>query len=131
MPVVLFDGVCNLCNGVVRFIIARDRRARFTFASLQSASAERLVAGRLTIGAMPETLVLVEGDRIYTQSDAALRIAKGLGFPWFLASMFLAVPRVIRDQAYAFVARNRYRWFGRRDVCMVPTPAWRDRFLAD
>ena len=128
-PVILFDGVCNLCNGFVQFVIARDREARFRFASLQSEAADRLLAGRLTIAAAPESVVLVEGNRLYTQSSAAIRIVRALGFPWSLTTILLAVPPFIRDIVYAIVARNRYRWFGQRDVCMVPTPELRDRFL--
>lgn len=130
MAVVLFDGLCNLCNGSVQFIIARDRRARFKFASLQSAAAVRLLSGTATPASL-DTVVLVEDGRVYARSDAALRIARGLGFPWALAWIFVLVPRVLRDLLYDAVARNRYRWFGRRDVCMVPSPALRDRFLVD
>jgi len=129
--VILFDGVCNLCNGFVQFVIARDRNGRFKFASLQSDAAGRLLRGRLVVGATPESVVLVERARLHTRSSAALRIARGLGFPWALAYVFVIVPRPIRDWAYDVLARNRYRWFGRRDVCMVPTPDLRARFLPD
>ena len=125
----LFDGVCNLCNGFVRFIIARDPRGRFRFASLQSPAAAALLNGRLQHGLLPDSIVLVEGDDIYTQSTAALRVAGGLRFPWNLWYGFMLVPRPLRDIVYAWVARNRYRWFGKRDVCMVPTPDLRARFL--
>ena len=129
-PVILFDGVCNLCNGFVQFVIARDPAGRFRFAALQSDAARRLlgqpdVAG----GALPVSFVLVEGDRVFGKSTGALRIARGLGFPWRLAYGLVAVPRPLRDWVYDVVARHRYQWFGQRDVCMVPTPDVRARFL--
>ena len=126
---VLFDGVCTLCNGFVRFVIERDPAGRFQFAPLQSDAAGRL------LGKAPQplsdSLVLVEDGRLFTRSTAALRVACGLRFPWPLAYVFVAVPRPVRDWVYDAVARNRYRWFGRRDVCMVLTPELRSRFLSD
>jgi predicted DCC family thiol-disulfide oxidoreductase YuxK len=127
--VVLFDGVCNLCNGFVRFVIARDTKTRFSFASLQSDVAARLLARTPLAGDRGETVVLVNRGRIFTKSAAALRIARELAFPWNLAYAFIAVPRPVRDWMYDLVARNRYRWFGKQDVCMVPTPELRRRFL--
>ena len=130
-PVILFDGVCNLCNGFVRFVIARDPPGRFRFAALQSDAARRLLGEpAAAAGTLPASFVLVEGDRVFRQSTAALRIARGLGFPWRLAYALIAVPRPLRDWAYDVVARHRYQWFGRRDACMmVPTPDLRARFL--
>lgn len=127
--VILFDGVCNLCNGFVQFVIARDPGARFQFASLQSAAAARLLDNRRTTTQLPDSIVLVEGDRITTESAAALRILGALGFPWSVAGVFVLVPRPVRDLVYRWVARNRYRWFGRRDVCMMPTADLQARFL--
>ena len=118
--VILFDGVCNLCNSSVQFVIRRDRRARFKFAPLQS---QGEAAG--------DSIVLVDNGRRYTRSTAALRIARHLDFPWNLAYALIVVPRPLRDAAYDFIARRRYRWFGRRDVCMTPTPELRSRFLPD
>ena len=125
-PVILFDGVCNLCNGFVQFVIARDPGARFRFAALQSDSARRLLDG---LGAVPDSVVLVDGGRVYTRSAAALRIARRLPFPWSLAQALIVVPRPLRDWVYDRIARHRYRWFGRKDVCMIPTPDLRARFL--
>jgi predicted DCC family thiol-disulfide oxidoreductase YuxK len=122
---VLFDGVCNLCNGAVRFILARDPAARFQFASLQSEAARRLLGEN----APEETIVLREGGKIYSQSTAALRIARELRFPWPLLYAFIVVPRPLRDAIYDWVARHRYQWFGKREVCMVPMPEVRGRFL--
>jgi predicted DCC family thiol-disulfide oxidoreductase YuxK len=114
-PVVLFDGACNLCNGAVRFVTRHDRAGRFDFAALQSEPGARLLRERrpgVAVGD-PETLVLIEGARVYTHSDAALRIARGLDGAWPLLGLLALVPRFIRDAAYRFVARRRHRWFGR------------------
>jgi predicted DCC family thiol-disulfide oxidoreductase YuxK len=129
--VVLFDGVCNLCNGFVRFVIRRDRQARFKFGSLQSRGAKELLSRRSNSAAIPDSVVLWENGTVYTESSAALRIARMLGFPWSLAYALVIVPKKLRDAIYSLVARNRYRWFGKRDVCMIPTPDLRDRFLPD
>jgi len=126
---VLFDGVCNLCNGFVQFAIARDPRRQFQFGALQSAAARRVLELHDAPDPLPDTIVLVEDGRVFTGSTAALRIARRLTFPWSLASALLAVPRPFRDWIYAIVARHRYRWFGRRDHCLVPTPALRARFI--
>ncbi len=132
MSIVLFDGVCNLCNGSVLFIIDRDPRQRFRFAPLQSEFAVNLLA---SLGeGVPEpgadSLVLVEDGAVYQRSDAALRIARNLRAPWPLLWMGSIVPRALRDRVYDFIARNRYRWFGREESCRIPTPALRERFLA-
>jgi len=127
--VILFDGVCNLCNGFVTFVIARDPGGRFKFAPLQSAAAGRLLGTMSSRAAWPDSVVLVENGRAWTRSAAALRIARGLAFPWPLAYAFVVVPRPIRDWIYTLVARRRYQWFGKRDVCMMPTPALAARFI--
>ncbi len=129
MATILFDGVCNLCNGAVRFVIARDPKARFRFAALTSDAAQSLLRQSAVSGPLPDSIVLVEDDRVYFRSDAALRIARQLTFPWPLLSIFAIVPRFIRDGVYDFIAARRYRWFGRRETCMVPTPELRRRFL--
>jgi predicted DCC family thiol-disulfide oxidoreductase YuxK len=127
--VVLFDGVCNLCNGAVNFIIDRDPDGYFRFAPLQSDAAERLLAGTDTAGATLDTIILVEDGHVSMRSTAALRIARRLSGPWPLLAAFLAVPRPLRDAVYDWVAARRYRWFGRREKCRVPTLALKDRFL--
>jgi predicted DCC family thiol-disulfide oxidoreductase YuxK len=126
--VILFDGVCNLCNGAVQFVIERDPAARFGFAALQSPVAARLM-GSGGSGSRLDSIVLLEDGRVWTQSTAALRIARRLRFPWPAAYAMIVVPRPLRDWIYNLVARNRYRWFGQREMCMVPTPALRARFL--
>ena len=127
--VILFDGVCNLCNGFVQFVIRRDPAARFQFAALQSAAGQALLAAhQLPAPAEPESIVLVEGGRAYTHSGAVLRILRRLpGWGWLYA--FRVLPRVLRDAVYRWVARHRYRWFGREETCMMPTPELRARFL--
>ena len=124
-PVVLFDGVCNLCTASVQFVIARDSRKRFRFASLQSPAAERLLGRREDL----ESMVLMEGGRTYRKSGAALRIARRLDGLWPLLSVFLLVPRPLRDAIYDWIGRRRYRMFGRRDSCWVPGPDLAARFL--
>jgi predicted DCC family thiol-disulfide oxidoreductase YuxK len=126
---VLFDGVCNLCNGTIRFIIERDPHARFQFAPLQSPAADRLIGAHVDRASLPDSVVLLDDGRIHVRSAAALRIARQLRFPWPLAWIFILVPRPIRDWVYDVIARHRYRWFGKRDECMVPTPDLRNRFL--
>ncbi|MEZ6235105.1 MAG: thiol-disulfide oxidoreductase DCC family protein [Phycisphaerales bacterium] len=128
-PVVLFDGVCNLCNSSVQWIIRRDRRALFRFASLQSEAARRLLERHAPGRTLPDSVVLVAEGRVLVKSSAALGVARRLGPPWSLAMAAWIVPRPVRDWVYAWVARNRYRWFGKREACMVPSAALRGRFL--
>jgi predicted DCC family thiol-disulfide oxidoreductase YuxK len=129
-PILLFDGVCNLCNGFVQFLIKRDPQAVFRFASLQSEVGQQLLADRGMDPAALSTVVLIEGDRTYTHSDVALKVAGRMGGAWPLLQVFGLVPRSLRNRIYDWVARNRYRWFGQKDQCMVPTPDLRARFLA-
>jgi predicted DCC family thiol-disulfide oxidoreductase YuxK len=128
--VVLFDGVCNLCSAVVQFAIPRDPRGRLRFAPLQSVAAERLLAGLPPrADPIPDSFVLIEDGRLRLRSSAALRLVRYLAMPWPLLAVFVVVPRPLRDWAYDAVARRRYRWFGVRSACFVPTPEIRDRFL--
>ena len=132
---ILFDGVCNLCNGFVQFVIRRDPHARFRFAALQSTEGQALLAAAgspLTAAtiASPESVLLLEGGRLYSHSAAVLRIARGLGWPWRLAAVGWLLPPSWRDALYRYVARHRYRWFGRQESCLLPTPALRARFVS-
>ncbi len=128
-PLLLFDGVCNLCNGAVNFVIDHDRDGRVAFAPLQSPlGAQVAAAAGVAPGAM-STMILVDGGEAHVRSDAALRLARYLGFPWSLLRALRLVPRPLRDAAYGIVARHRYRWFGRSDTCRVPTPEIRARFV--
>ena len=129
---ILFDGICNLCNGLVQFVIARDPSQKFRFGALQSHGAQRLLASTTPHTApVPDSIVLVDAGRVFTRSTAALRIARQLTFPSRLAYLFIVVPLPVRDWVYDWVASHRYGWFGRREVCMVPTPDLRARFLGD
>jgi len=129
-PVVLFDGVCNLCSGSVQFLIEHDPEAKLRFAPLQSAVARELLEGVGLHDYDFDSIVLVEGEEYYTKSTAALRIARRLDRPWSLLWTLRYVPRVLRDAVYDVVASSRYAVFGKKDRCMVPTPDVRDRFLA-
>jgi predicted DCC family thiol-disulfide oxidoreductase YuxK len=126
---VLFDGVCNLCNGFVQFMIPRDPRRYFRFGALDSGAALRLMAQAGVTPGSQDSIILIEKGRAYVRSAAALRVVRGLALPWPLLYALIVVPRPLRDWAYDFIARHRYRWFGRRDACMLPGPATRDRFL--
>lgn len=128
-PIILFDGVCNLCNGSVLFIIRRDPKARFRFASLQSTYGENFLKHNSLSTEEYDSIVLIEGGRFYTQSTAALRIAKRLNGAWPLLYAGIIIPKFIRDAMYNVIAKNRYRWFGKKDACMIPTPALRSRFM--
>lgn len=128
-PVLLFDGVCNLCSALVRFVIERDPEGRFRFASLQSPAGQALLE-RFDLPADDfDTFVLVDGDEYFTKSTGALKVARHLGLPWSLLVVLLVVPRPLRDLGYDLVATSRYRVFGRRDRCLRPTADRRERFL--
>jgi predicted DCC family thiol-disulfide oxidoreductase YuxK len=129
-PTLLFDGVCNLCNAAVTFVINHDSKKHFRFASLQSQTGQDILRqiGRPTD--QFDSFVLWENGRFHEQSTAALRVARQLSGGWPLLYGFIIIPKAIRDAVYRFVARNRYRWFGRRDACMLPTPELKARFLA-
>jgi len=129
MDVVLFDGVCNLCNGIVRFVIRNDPNGRFRFAALDSDVARELLRQRGVAPEMNQTVMLVDDDGVHVRSEAALRVARGLRAPWPLAVVSRVVPRAIRDAVYDWIAANRYAWFGKRNECMVPTPELAARFL--
>ncbi len=135
--IVLFDGVCNLCSGWVQFLLRRDRRGRFRFATLQSTAGQALVQRFGAAAGELETLVVIEAgeaggpDRAWVRGDAVLRLIRRLPLPWPLLSIGWLLPRPLRDALYRFVARRRYRWFGKRATCLVPTPELQSRFLDD
>jgi len=128
-PVILFDGVCNLCTGSVRFVIERDARRQFRFASLQSAVAQKLLGAQAHEGDRLESVVLVVGERTYRKSTAALLIARRLDGLWPVLAVFLLVPRPLRDAVYGWIGKRRYRLFGKRDACWRPQPELAERFL--
>ncbi len=127
--VILFDGECNFCDASVQFIIKRDPYEYFQFAALKSETGEEL-AKEYHIPGDVDSMVLIENGKTYMKSGAALRIAKKLDGLWHLAFLFILVPAPIRDAVYDFVARNRYKWFGKKEeACMLPSPSERKRFI--
>jgi predicted DCC family thiol-disulfide oxidoreductase YuxK len=128
-PVVLFDGICNLCVGSLPWLLRMDRRDCLRFGTLQSEVGTELLRRCGLSGDYDESMVVVEGDLAYTESDAVVRIAWHLGFPWALGSIASVVPKVIRDRAYRFLANNRYDWFGKREQCLVPNDDLQARFI--
>ena len=129
-PVLLFDGVCNLCEWSVRFVIERDPEAKFRFAPLQSAVAEELLAACGYEGEQLDSVVLVDDGEWYAKSDAVIRATRYLGLPYSALRLSGVLPTRLRDRCYDFVAERRYRWFGKRDRCLMPTPERERRFLA-
>ncbi len=127
--VLLFDGVCNLCNGFVNFIIDHDPEGRLKVGALQSAAAAPWLRAAGLDPSHLDSVVLIEKGRVTRKSTAALRVARMLGGPWALAYALIVVPRPLRDLAYDLVARYRYAWFGQRDTCRLPTPDLQARFL--
>lgn len=129
MKVVLFDGVCNLCNGSVNWLIDHDKKNLFKFASLQSNYGNRKIAELHLSGEYLNTVVFDNDGKVYLRSDAILHILKQLGGVYSLAAVFLIVPAFIRNYIYNWVAINRYRWFGKQDACRIPTPELKSKFL--
>lgn len=129
-PVVLFDGVCNLCNSFVNFIMDRDG-GEFRFASIQSEAGADLMRDAGLSPEEMETFVVVDGEEVYTKSTAALVVSRRLGLPYSLMYVFVVVPSFLRDPFYDFVASRRYSWFGKRDECRVPDEETKDRFLSN
>ena len=127
--IVLFDGVCNFCNASVNFVIERDRAGYFKFAPLQSEIGDELSAKHGIDKIDTDSVIVVENEKAYTHSSGALRIAKRLDGAWSLLYAFVIVPKPIGDFFYKLFARNRYRWFGRQEACMMPTPEVRARLL--
>lgn len=127
--IVLFDGVCNLCNGFVNFIIKRDEKAKIKFATLQSEKAlEILSVHQINERELNSVVVLID-DKIFTKSKAALKILNELGGFWKFFHVLIYVPKFIRDFGYTLIAKNRYRIFGKKETCMIPTPEIASRFL--
>ncbi len=128
-PVILFDGVCNLCNASVQWVLKRDKNGVFRFAALQSETGQRLLDRFGLSQETFDTIVLVDGDRIFTRSDAVLELVRRLRFPWSWLYIFHWMPAPLRNGLYTFIARNRYRWFGRQNECWLPRPEWKARFV--
>jgi predicted DCC family thiol-disulfide oxidoreductase YuxK len=127
--ILLFDGVCNFCNATVKFILRNDKAGRFTLGSIQSSPGQELIEKYHIPVKGLETFVYLHDGQYLLRSDAILQVMKNLGGIWKLTYIFKIVPRFIRDAVYNFIARNRYRFFGKRESCMLPTPEQRARFL--
>ena len=127
-PILFFDGVCGLCNRFVDFMLRTDSQHRFRYAPLQGETARRLLGQQEQTGG-PRSFVFLEKDRLFEQSNAVLLTLSRLGGTWRLVAVLYVVPRPLRDFVYRIVARYRYQWFGKRDVCRVPAPEEQDRFL--
>ena len=128
--VIIFDGLCNLCSSVVRFVAKHDHKGTFLFAPMQSRAGQQLLQ-QYGLGEIKgQTFVLVQDGRAYTASNAALQVAKALPWYWQWTRVLRFIPRRLRDGAYFLIARNRYRWFGRKQSCMIPGPELRGRFLS-
>ena len=127
--IILFDGVCNLCTASVKFIIKRDPEAKFLFTSIQQADLSILPSGVTKEELTLESILLLEQDKLFMRSTAALKIARKLNALWPLLYVFIIIPAFIRDPLYNFIARNRYRWFGKQDQCMLPTEELKSRFI--
>jgi predicted DCC family thiol-disulfide oxidoreductase YuxK len=127
--ILLFDGECNLCNHAVQFVIARDPKAYYRFAALQSVAGQQLLEQYQLPRSQFDTIILIQNNQVYTKSTAALRIVRKLYRLWPYLYIFIMLPKLIRDPLYDWIARNRLKWFGRRDSCMMPTPEMKMRFL--
>lgn len=128
-PIILFDGVCNFCNSTVNFILGQDKKQVFRFAALQSEAGQQLLKAYQLPQQDFNSFILIENHKPYRTSTAALRLVKHLPWYWQWAQLFWVVPRFMRDAAYRLIANNRYKWFGKREACMVPSPEVRKRFL--
>ncbi len=128
-PVIYFDGVCNLCSRSVQFILHRDRRKIFRFASLQGEAGKKMLLANHMSPDQYNSFILQEDGRLYTKSTGALRVLKLLGGGWSCLYVFILVPAFLRDLIYRFISANRYAWFGKKEVCWLPKPEWNDRFL--
>ena len=127
--IILFDGVCNLCNGAVNFVIKRDPRNVFKFTPLQEKQGVLLLKKHAVDARKLDSIVLIENGNVYIKSSAALRIARKLSGLWPLFFVLLIIPSFIRDGVYDFIAKNRYKWFGKKEQCIIPTPGLKEKFL--
>ncbi len=127
--VILFDGVCNLCTASVTFVIKRDPSVKFRFASLQSAFGQKILTEEGINTQYFDTVMLIKAGKVFSRSDAALEIARDMNGLWPLLYIFKIIPSIIRNWVYDWIAKNRYRWFGKKDSCMIPTPDLKARFI--
>ncbi len=127
--ILFYDGVCNLCHASVKFILRNEKSGRIKFAALQSAYAKSRLPEKIWNQPVAESLVLIEKGEIHEASNAALRVVPYLRFPWNMLRIFRLLPTALADRLYFFIARNRYRWFGKKDECMIPDARMKERFL--
>lgn len=125
----MFDGVCNFCNGAVNFVLKHDRKGLFRFAALQSGAGQKFLQQHNLSTKDFDSFVLVDNGKVYKKSAAALRVMNKLPWYWKELQIFRIIPTAFRDAIYDFIAKNRYKWFGKKEQCMVPTPEIRSRFL--
>lgn len=130
-PIILFDGVCNFCNAGVNFIIRQDKQEVFRFAALQSEAGQKLLSQYRLPNKEFKSFVLIDNHKVYQKSSAGLKVYGKLPWYWRWTQVFWLAPKVVRDAVYDFIARNRYKWFGKKEQCMMPTPELRSRFLSD
>ncbi len=128
-PIILFDGVCNFCNGAINFIIKRDKKRIFRYAALQSEAGQQLLKQYNLSPTELDSFVLIYNGKSFKKTSAALNVASILGGVWKLTGVFRIFPAGVRDLAYNLIANNRYRWFGKKESCMIPTPEVRSLFL--
>lgn len=127
--ILIFDGECNLCNNWVKLVLRFDKKQRFKFCSLQSEQGRKLIGDQISLENLPQTVVLIENEKLYTRSTAAIRVVQQLAFPVSMLVVFKIIPVKVRDVVYNWIARNRYKWFGKQESCMVPEPEIIHRFL--
>jgi predicted DCC family thiol-disulfide oxidoreductase YuxK len=127
--IILFDGVCNLCSSSVQFVIKHDKKKQFRFASLQSAFGQKTLSENNLSTTDLSSFILLENGKLYTKSTGALRVVKRLGGAWPLLYGFIIVPPFLRNAVYNWVAKNRYKWFGKQESCWLPTPELKARFI--
>jgi len=127
--IILFDGICNLCNSSVQFVLKHDIKKKFLFASLQSDAAIKHLLQFNYKNKDFDSIVLIEGNKIYNKSSAALRIAKELGLFWNVFYVFIILPKFIRDGIYDYIAGNRYKWFGKKNSCLFFVEEYKNRFI--
>ena len=128
-PIILFDGVCNFCNTAINFVLKQDKKGIFRFAPLQSEVGQRLLQEYNLSTKEFDSFVLIDNGKVYKKSAASLRVMNKLPWYWKEAQLLRIIPTALRDAIYDFIAKNRYKWFGKKEQCMIPTPEMRNRFL--
>ena len=128
-PIILFDGVCNFCNGAINFVLKQDKKDNFRFAPLQSEVGQKLLQEYNLSTKEFDSFVLIDNGKVYKKSAASLRVMNKLPWYWKAAQILRIIPTAFRDSIYDFIAKNRYKWFGKKEQCMIPTPEKKSRFL--